>query len=110
MKKLKLKTKKLSEKNLEIIKNICAEFPELITEINRNGKLIKTIDVDKLKDLIGDIADNDEEVYELTWAGKQKSKQKIIEPTNKTLRPIIEDSVDFENTENLYLMIKVVNL
>jgi len=103
MKKLKLKTKKLSEKNLEIIKNICAEFPELITEINRNGKLIKTIDVDKLKDLIGDIADNDEEVYELTWAGKQKSKQKIIEPTNKTLRPIIEDSVDFENTENLYL-------
>lgn len=100
MEKLNLKTKDLSQENIQKLTNI---FPEIITEVEKDGKIIKTVNVDKLKDLIGDCAENSNEVYELTWVGKNKSRQKIVKPIDKTLRPIPEDSVDFENTENLYI-------
>jgi len=100
MDKLKMETNNLNEKNKE---KLISLFPDLLTEVEKDGQLIKTINIDKLKDIIGDYATNEEEVYELTWAGKQKSKQKIHKPINKTLRPIKEDSVNFENTENLYI-------
>ena len=95
-----MKTKDLTQEN--IIKLTCL-FPELITEIERDGKTIKTIDADNLKKIVGDYTDDSDEVYELTWAGKNKSRQKIVKPITKTLRPVPKDSVDFENTENLYI-------
>lgn len=100
MDKLKMQTKDLTEENIQKITSL---FPELITEIEKEGKLIKTINADKLKELVGDYAENSDEMYQLTWAGKQKSRQKIVTPISKTLRPVKEDSVDFENTENLYI-------
>jgi adenine-specific DNA-methyltransferase len=100
MEKLTLETKDLTAEN---IAKLSALFPEIMTEVEKDGKTIKTINVDKLKELIGDYADNSNEVYELNWVGKQKSRQKIVMPINKTLRPVVEDSVDFENTENLYI-------
>lgn len=100
MDKLTLKTKDLTAEN---IAKLFALFPEIITEVEKDGKMIKIINADKLKELIGDYADNSNEVYELNWVGKQKSRQKIVMPINKTLRPVVEDSVDFENTENLYI-------
>ncbi len=100
MDKLDLKTKDLKKENIEKLSEL---FPEILTEIEKDGQFIKTINVDKLKELIGDYADKEKEVYELSWAGKQKAKMKVYEPINKTLRPVIEDSVDFENTENLYI-------
>jgi len=100
MDKLKLQTKDLTEENISKITKL---FPELITEIEKDGKKIKTINLNKLKEVVGDYADDSDEVYELTWAGKQKSRQHIVRPINKTLRPAPEESVDFENTENLYI-------
>ena len=100
MEKLSLKTKDLAAEN---ITKLSAIFPEIITEVETDGKIIKTINADKLKELIGDYANNFSEVYELNWVGKQKSRQKIVMPINKTLCPVVEDSVDFENTENLYI-------
>lgn len=100
MEKLTLTTKDLIAEN---IAKLSVLFPEIITEVEKDGKTVKTINADKLKELIGDYADNSNEVYELNWVGKQKSRQKIVMPINKTLRPVVEDSVDFENTENLYI-------
>lgn len=88
---------------LENISKLTKLFPELLTEVEKEGELIKTIDIKKLKELVGDFADELDEVFELTWAGKNKSKQKIVTPINKTLRPIPIDSIDFENTENLFI-------
>ena len=84
MEKLSLKTKDLAAEN---ITKLSAIFPEIITEVETDGKIIKTINADKLKELIGDYANNFSEVYELNWVGKQKSRQKIVMPINKTLCP-----------------------
>ncbi|MFZ3166716.1 MAG: DNA methyltransferase [Candidatus Methanoperedens sp.] len=100
MEKLNMKTKDLASDN---IAKLSALFPEIITEVEKGGKIINTINADKLKELIGDYAENSSEVYELTWVGKQKSRQNIVLPIHKTLRPVVKDSVDFENTENLYI-------
>lgn len=100
MEQLTMKTKDLTQENIAKLTKL---FPELVTEVEKDGNMIKTINADKLKELVGNYADNDSEVYELTWAGKQKSRQKIVMPINKTLRPVVEDSIDFENTENLYI-------
>ncbi|UXM85122.1 site-specific DNA-methyltransferase [Methanococcus aeolicus] len=98
--RLSLKTENLINENILKLGEL---FPDILTEIEKDGKLIKTINVEKLKELVGDYADKDTEIYELTWAGKQNARRCVVEPTTKTLRPVIEDSVDFENTENLYI-------
>ena len=98
--RLSLKTENLVNENILKLGEL---FPEILTEIEKDGKLIKTINVEKLKELVGDYADKDSEIYELTWAGKQNARRIAVEPTTKTLRPVIKDSVDFENTENLYI-------
>lgn len=97
---MSMETKDLSQEN--IIK-LTTLFPELITEVEREGKVVKAVNVETLKNLVGDFADGSNEFYELNWVGKQESRQKIVMPINKTLRPVIKDSVDFENTENLYI-------
>lgn len=97
---MSMETKNLAQEN--IIK-LTTLFPELITEVERDGKVVKTVNVEALKNLIGDFTAGSNELYELNWVGKQKSRQKIVMPINKTLRPVVEDSVDFENTENLFI-------
>lgn len=95
-----MKTKDLTQENIAKLTKL---FPELLTEVEKDGEKIKTINVEKLKKIVGDFADAEDEVYELTWAGKNKSRQKIVIPIDKTLRPVPEESVDFENTENLFI-------
>lgn len=43
------------------------------------------------------------EAYEFNWAGKQAARAEVLEPIKKTLRPVKEDSVDWDNTQNLYI-------
>lgn len=43
------------------------------------------------------------EVYEFNWVGKQAARAEVLQPTKKTLRPVKEDSVDWDNTQNLYI-------
>ncbi|MBZ0181769.1 MAG: site-specific DNA-methyltransferase [Melioribacteraceae bacterium] len=102
MEKLKMQTPILVDKNVEQIGKI---FPEVITEIkDKDGNLVKGIDFDLLKQKLSDVLVEDEnERYRLDWPGKKASLLKANTPINKTLRPVVEDSVDFENTENLYI-------
>lgn len=100
MDKLTMKTKDLTQENIIKLTKL---FLELITEVERGGKVVKTVNVETLKNLVGDFADGSDEFYELSWVGKSESRQKIVMQINKTLHPVPEDSVDFENTENLYI-------
>ena len=81
-------------------KFIAERFPNCITE---TAKEIK-IDFDLLQqELSADIIEGNKERYRLEWPGKREAIVTANLPTTKTLRPVREDSVDFDNTENLYI-------
>ena len=62
------------------------------------------VDFNTLRQLLGDDAVEDApEAYEFNWVGKQAARAEVLRPTKKTLRPIKEDSVDWDNTQNLYI-------
>lgn len=80
-------------------------FPNCVTErINSEGKLEHAIDFDMLKQELSDhVVDGLQERYQFTWPEKRKAILAANAPINKTLRPCREESVDFDNTENLYI-------
>lgn len=80
-------------------------FPNCVTErINSEGKLEHAIDFDMLKQELSDhVVDGLQERYQFTWPDKRKAILAANAPVNKTLRPCREESVDFDNTENLYI-------
>ena len=95
--KLDLKTKNIVSDNILFIEN---RFPNCIIE-SRKGK---SIDFELLKqELSNDIVDDGKEKYQLTWSGKREAIINANTPTTKTLRPIREKSVDFDNTNNIYI-------
>ena len=87
---------------LEALKQIA---PSAFTEVRgADGELTEKVDFDVLRELLGDaIADADEETFGFQWVGKQAAKRAAAEPTRQTLRPVVEDSVDWDTTENLYI-------
>lgn len=80
-------------------------FPNCVTErINNEGKLEHAIDFDMLKQELSDhVVDGLQERYQFTWPDKRSAILAANAPINKTLRPCREESVDFDNTENLYI-------
>ncbi len=101
MEKMKMKSVDLTNQNIEKIGNL---FPNCITETkDENGNLKKAINFEVLKQMLSeDIIDGDE-AYEFTWVGKKASIVESNKPIRKTLRPCREESVDWDNTENLYI-------
>ena len=89
----------------ENVAKIGALFPNCLTErINENGELEHAIDFDMLKqELSAVVVEGNEERYQFTWPDKKKSILLANAPIAKTLRPCREESVDFDNTENLYI-------
>ena len=88
----------------ENIKKIGKIFPNCITEEIRGGGTKYCIDFDILRQELSDsLVEGNEERYQFTWPDKKKSLLLANTPTNKTLRPCREESVDFDNTENLYI-------
>ena len=77
---------------IEIMKYAC---PEAFTE----GK----IDFNRLKRSLGEGVSSDRERYGLDWAGKSDCFRHIQEPTTATLKPIKDESIDFDNTENIFI-------
>lgn len=80
-------------------------FPNCVTErINAEGKPEHAIDFDMLRQELNDyVVDGLQERYQFTWPDKRKAILAANAPINKTLRPCREESVDFDNTENLYI-------
>ena len=87
------------------IDKIAALFPNCITERkDAEGKVSLAIDFDKLRqELSSEIVEGREERYQFTWPDKKKAILLANSPINATLRPCREESVDFDNTQNLYI-------
>jgi adenine-specific DNA-methyltransferase len=94
-----LDIKKLDGKSLDVAETdkerLKAVFPQCFVE----GKL----DIDKLLSLCGEYIDNDFEKYKFEWKGKSECLRIAGKRSTGTLRPCPEESVDFENTNNLYI-------
>ena len=102
MQKLKLQTTDMAERNVELWGQM---FPNCLTEtINADGKFVRAIDFDKLRqELACEVVEGAEERYQFTWPDKRAAIRLANAPTNKPLRPCRDESVDFDNTENLYI-------
>ena len=89
----------------ENIKKIGELFPNCLTErLNDEGKPEIAIDFDQLRqELSKDIVEGSEERYQFTWPDKRNAIRLANAPTTDTLRPCREESVDFDNTQNLYI-------
>lgn len=102
MDKLSMQTKNLADENY---KKLTELFPNIVTEtVDEEGNVIRAIDKDKLEmELATKVVEGSEERYQFTWPDKKKSVIASNAPTNNTLRPSREDSVNFDQTENLYI-------
>lgn len=81
-------------------------FPQCVTETRdeRTGRLTRKVDFDKLREeLQGETIGDREERYQFTWPDKTKAIRLANAPIAKTLRPCREESVDFDNTRNIYI-------
>lgn len=95
--KLDLKSPDLVNANFEKLAEL---FPNCVTETAEG----KAIDFDLLKqELSHAVVEGNKERYRLEWPGKKEAIVTANIPTTKTLRPVREDSVEFDNTENLYI-------
>lgn len=102
MEKLSMQSKNLAEENYRKLIDL---FPGIVTEtVDEEGNVIKAIDKDKLEmELATRVVEGNEERYQFTWPDKKKSVIASNAPTTNTLRPYKSESVDFDNTENLYI-------
>lgn len=86
------------------VERIAALFPNCVTEaVDEQGNLRHVVDFDKLKVELGEVVEGPEERYQFTWPGKRDAIRLANSPIAATLRPVREDSVDFDNTQNLYI-------
>ena len=101
MEKMKFETTDFTSENIE---KIAALFPNCVTEMHgEDGKVKRGINFEMLKQMLSpDVVDGDE-CYEFTWVGKKASIVEANKPIRKTLRPCVEESKNWDTTENLYI-------
>ena len=92
MQRLQAGSKDILQDNIDKIKNI---FPEVFTE--------DKINFERLKLLLGEYVDENDELYSFNWNGKKKCQILAQTPSMGTLRPYKEESVNWDNTENLFI-------
>ena len=102
MHRLRMQTENKADTNYRKLAEL---FPNAVTEtIHENGNVVRAIDKDVLMQEIScKVVEGNEERYQFTWPEKKQSILLANMPINKTLRPCREESVDFDNTENLYI-------
>lgn len=101
MDKLRMMSMDNVQMNVEKIQKL---FPNAVTEVLRDGKPTLAIDFDVLKqELSAELIDDKEERYQMSWPDKRKSILLANSPISSTLRPCKEESVDFSNTQNVYI-------
>ena len=102
MEKLKMQSHDVIGSNTQKIAQL---FPNCVTErLGKDGKPELAIDFEKLQaELSNEIIAEGEERYQFTWPDKRAAVRLANTPTTMTLRPCREESVDFDNTQNLYI-------
>ena len=95
----KIKEKDNLSQSANIVENninkLKALFPEIVTE----GR----IDFKVLQQVLGEELEEEEEYYRFTWAGKSQARREAHKPSTGTLRPVKEESLDWDTTENMYI-------
>lgn len=101
MDKMKFESPDMTAQNID---RIAALFPNCVTEMpDENGKIKRAVNFELLKQMLSpDVVDGDE-AYEFTWVGKKAAIVEANKPIRKTLRPCVEESKDWDTTENLYI-------
>ena len=92
MEKMRLASMDIAEEKREALKRI---FPEVFTE--------ERIDFDQLKRVLGEWVDSDVERFGLNWPGKAECMKIIQKPSIATLKPVRDESVNFDETENVFI-------
>lgn len=89
----------MDSQSMDIVADNISKLKELFPEAFIEGK----VDFDALKEVLGDYVDGREERYSFTWNGKSKARMLAQTPSAGTLRPCKEESVDWDNTQNLFI-------
>lgn len=101
MEKVSLQTADIAAENAAKLAEL---FPDIVTEVlDEDGSVRHSIDLEALKAHVGDVAEDKRERYQFTWPGKQKARAEAIRPIDKTMRPCVDESVNWDTTENLYI-------
>jgi len=102
MEKLKMHSPDLTEQNIDRIAEL---FPQVITEtLDPDGNPTRAIDFDALRQELSDhVVEGPQERYQLDWPGKRAAAFAANAPIAKTLRPVREESVNFDTTRNLFI-------
>ena len=100
--KLRMHTPNKADENFA---KLAALFPNAVTETkDEHGEVVRAIDKDILmQEISATVVEGADERYQFTWPDKKKSILLANAPINKTLRPCIDESVNFDTTENLYI-------
>ena len=98
---LKVGSKEVFTDNISKIGQL---FPEVLTEKrDKHGRLRPAIDFEKLKQFLSEEIVDGREFYEFPWVGKREAIAEAGRPTTKTLRPDLDESVDFDKSENIFI-------
>lgn len=89
---------KNNEKNHLLAEKI-RKLQNVLPEIFSDGKINEY----ELRNMLNGYLDDSKEKYSFTWPGKNEHRRGAYTPTTLTLRPKIEESKDFENTNNIYI-------
>ena len=101
--RMKLQSADGAQLNLDALYQIAPSCFTEVADPDMGGQK-RVVNFDVLRQLLGDNAVEDApEAYEFNWVGKQAARAEVLQPTKKTLRPVKEDSVDWDNTQNLYI-------
>ena len=102
MEKLKMHSPNLTQGNIARIRDL---FPGCVTEAKGEDGTVKlAVDFDQLRqELAESIVEGPQERYHLNWPGKREALLAANAPIARTLRPVVEQSVDFESTKNLFV-------
>ena len=108
LKHLDLNSADGTQLNLDALYQIA---PSAFTEVrdDKTGVISRKVNFEVLRQLLGDHAtDGDGEMYQFTWVGKNAARAEAAKPTDKTLRPVVEDSVDWVNNISIPIQLPVV--
>lgn len=101
MEKMKMETEEQSKKNVELLEKV---FPNCITEaLDENGQIVKSVNFELLRQMLSSTALDTNESYEFSWVGKKACIAEANRRIRKTLRPIMEDSENWDTTANIYI-------
>lgn len=101
MEKMRMETEEQSRKNVELLEKI---FPNCITEaLDENGQIVKSVNFELLRQMLSSTALDTNESYEFSWVGKKACIAEANRRIRKTLRPVMEDSENWDTTANIYI-------